>query len=166
MAVIGNYFQVKEFFKTNNKLNQVFAYLDDALDPTSEVHQRIFSSKEPRVQKNDIDGECFAMEQVYMTKERESCFFESHKKYVDFQLILSGCEQMEVIDIRHLSFKNFEEDKDFISYEDSTKASKIVMQHEDLSVYFPNDAHLGLAFFETKQLVYKTVVKVPVEYFR
>lgn len=165
MAVIGNYYEVKKFFKNNDKLGVVFDYLEEALDPTSQVHQRMFSSIEPRAQKIDIGSGCFVVEQVYMTKDRADCFFESHKQYVDFQLILSGNEQMEAIDIRHLTFKSFEEDKDFIAYEDTDKASKIVMQPEDLSVYFTNDAHLGLASFESKQLVYKAVVKVPVEFF-
>lgn len=164
MAVIGNFFQVKEFFKDNSKLAAAFAYMEAAFDPTSEGHQRVFSSAEPRVLKVDIGGGCFALEQVYLTRDREECFFESHKKYVDFQLILSGCEQMEVIDIRHLTLINYEPEKDFITYQDSNNASKIVMQPEDLSVYFPSDAHMGLSYFETKQLVYKVVVKVPVEF--
>ena len=49
-----------------------------------------------------ITDNIFALEQVFYTKDRKECFIESHKKYIDFQLILSGNEQMEYIDIDKL----------------------------------------------------------------
>ena len=88
MAVIGNIYQLRQQLH-KNKLDVVFDYLEASLNKNTAVSKRIKDYEIGAFERVDIVGqEIFALEQVFMTKSRENCFFESHLKYIDFQLIL------------------------------------------------------------------------------
>lgn len=166
MAVFGSIDKVREIFK-GGQFGQVFDYFYEALDKNSETGGRIFSLQPGSFVKYQINDTIFAMEQSFYTKQRENCFFESHRDYVDFQLVLSGREQMECSDIDRLAVSlPFNPEKDLIKYELPGTASKFVMERGDMAVYAPYDAHMGLGMCGESCLVYKTVVKLPVELFR
>lgn len=165
MAVIGNLFKIEEFLR-KQKLRVVFNYLRNALDPTANIHKRIINYPVGSFEKVNISEDIFALEQVFMTKDTKDCFIESHKEYVDFQLIIKGIEQMEYVDVDKLDIVYpYDLEKDLIVYKPFSFTSKIVLQSSDLAVYFPDDAHIGMPKYETPSLVYKTVVKVPIKYF-
>ena len=162
MAIIGNINKIEKFLN-KKQLNVVFEYFKKALDKDSLIHKRIFNLPVGSFEKVQLSNEIFAIEQVFYTKNREECFIESHKKYIDFQLILSGCEQMEYIDISKLEIeKEYDENKDLVIYKFVDNTSKFLLEKEDLAIYFPDDAHIGLPMYETSELVYKTVIKFPV----
>lgn len=166
MAIIGNLYKLEEFLNKEN-LNIIFSYFKEAINKNSDTHKRIFSLPVGSFEKVKITEDIFALEQVFYTKERESCFIESHKKYIDFQLILSGNEQMEYIDIDKLKIKNFyDEKKDLITYKLVDNTSKFLLQANDLAIFFPDDAHIGLPMYINSELVYKTVIKFPFELFK
>jgi len=128
MAIIGNIDKLDKQLADKN-LQTVFDYFTQALDKTSEVHKRIFNLPEGSFEKVPLSADVFALEQVFHTKQREQCFFESHKKYIDFQLILNGVEQMEHIDIDKLVVdKAYDSAKDLITYHLVDHSSKIVIQ--------------------------------------
>jgi YhcH/YjgK/YiaL family protein len=113
-----------------------------------------------------ITDNIFALEQVFYTKDRESCFIESHRNYIDFQLVLSGAEQMEYVDIDKLTVSNpYDVSKDLIKYEMTDHTSKFLLESGDLAIFLLDDAHIGLPKFKEPELVYKTVIKLPVELF-
>ncbi len=161
MAIIGNINKLEQFLSKQN-LQIVFDYFRQALDRNSDVHQRILNLPVGSFEKVVLSEDVFALEQVFYTKKRETCFIESHKKYIDFQLILNGSEQMEMIDIDRLTIKMpYDELKDLMTYDTVDNTTKIVMQSGDLSVFFPDDAHMGQSLFEESCLVHKTVIKFP-----
>ncbi|SMD34330.1 YhcH/YjgK/YiaL family protein [Reichenbachiella faecimaris] len=164
MAIIGNLYSIEELLK-DKELTIVFSYLREAAKIGSEIHQRIFSLPIGSFERVQLTEDIFALEQVYNTKNRDECFIESHLKYIDFQLQLSGEEQMETIDKNFLTVKNkYDKDKDLIIYEANDDMSKIVMKQNSLSIYFPEDAHMGLPRYNgIESLIYKTVVKLPIE---
>jgi YhcH/YjgK/YiaL family protein len=163
MAIIGNVYKIEKFLKDKN-VKVVFDYFKEALEKNSKVSQRIFSLPLGSFQRYDINEEIFAIEQVFYTKNREECFIESHKKYIDFQLILSGNELMEHIDIDKLEVDMaYDEKKDLITYKLVDNTSRILLQAQDLAVYFPDDAHIGLPKYKESELVHKTVIKFPIE---
>jgi YhcH/YjgK/YiaL family protein len=163
MAIIGNVYKLEQFLKEKS-LRVVFDYFKAALDAKSEVHKRIFSLNAGAFEKLQITENIFALEQAFYTKEREECFIESHRKYIDFQLILSGNEQMEYIDIDKLEIKNvYDAHKDLITYKLAQNTSKFLLQSGDLAIFFPDDAHIGLPKYEDSELVHKTVIKLPIE---
>lgn len=167
MAIIGNIYKLENFLKDKDKdkdLNLVFDYFKQALDTKSEVHKRIFSLPVGSFDKVNITDDIFALEQVFYTKNREDCFIESHKKYIDFQLIISGKEQMEYIDIDKLEVdKSYDKVKDLITYKFVDNTSKFLLESEDIAIFFPDDAHIGLPKYTEPELVYKTVIKFPME---
>lgn len=163
MAIIGNIYKLENFLE-NKGLHVMFDYFKQAIDFQSDIHKRIFSLPAGSFEKISIIDDIFALEQVFYTKNREDCFIESHKKYIDFQLILSGNEQMEYIDIDKLEIdKSYDEQKDLITYKLTDNTSKFLLQKNDLAIFFPNDAHIGLPKYSEPELVYKTVIKLPVE---
>lgn len=163
MAILGNIYKLEKQLK-NKSLNAVFEYFKQALDENSDIHKRIFSLPPGSFEKVPLTDDIFALEQVFYTKNREECFIESHKKYIDFQLILSGNEQMEYIDIDKLEVdRDYDKQKDLITYRLVSNTSKILLQDNDLAIFFPDDAHIGLPKYKESELVYKTVIKLPVE---
>lgn len=166
MAMIGNINKLETFLNDKN-LEAVFNYFKQAINSNSDIHKRIFNLPVGSFKKVMITDNIFALEQVFYTKDRKECFIESHRKYIDFQLILSGNEQMEYIDIDKLEIKNnYDEEKDLITYKFVNNTSKFLLQKNDLAIFFPDDAHIGLPKYEESELVYKTVIKLPVELYK
>lgn len=166
MAITGNLSTVKsKFFK--DQLNVVFEYLTEAEMDGSAIRERIFSRDVGAFEKIDLGDGIFALEQVFLTKSNTECFYESHVRYIDFQLNLFGVEQMEWIDKGKMKRqKSFDQQRDLIIYEEADNTSKLVMLRGDLAIYFPEDVHMGLGWYNNEiSKVYKTVVKVPVEYY-
>jgi len=163
MAIIGNIYKLEKFLEDKN-LNIVFDYFKQSINKDSEVHKRIFSLPVGAFEKINITDDIFALEQVFYTKERKDCFIESHKRYIDFQLILSGNEQMEYIDIDKLKVENYyDKEKDLITYIMVDNTSKFLLQENDLAIFFPDDGHIGLPKYNDSKLCYKTVIKFPIE---
>jgi YhcH/YjgK/YiaL family protein len=163
MAIIGNIHKLENFLKEKG-LQIVFDYFKQAIDTQSDIHKRIFSLPAGSFEKVNITEDVFALEQVFYTKDRKDCFIESHRKYIDFQLILSGNEQMEYVDIDKLEVDiSYDERKDLIIYKLVDNTSKFLLQNNDLAIFFPDDAHIGLPKFQKSEIVYKTVIKLPVE---
>jgi YhcH/YjgK/YiaL family protein len=166
MAIIGNIHKLEAFLKDKN-LDVVFNYFNQAIDKNSDIHKRIFNLPVGSFEKVLIKDNIFALEQVFYTKDRQECFIESHKKYIDFQLILSGNEQMEYIDIDKLEIENsYNEKKDLITYKLLDNTSKFLLQDNDLAIFYPDDAHIGLPRYKNSELIYKTVIKLPVELYK
>ena len=162
MAIIGNFFDLSDLF--DNRLGFVKSYLEESLKKGSEINNRINSLPIGSFEKVELEQDAFALEQVFYTKDRNLCFFESHLKYVDFQLILSGTEKMEYCHFSKLEIVNkYCPNKDLITYKDTNFSSSFVMQDNDLSIFYPCDAHLGIGRFKDPEIIFKTVVKVPIE---
>ena len=76
----------------------------------------------------------------YFTKKENDKFWESHKKYLDVQIMINGTEKVAINDIRDMEVKSFDEEKDLTILE-GDKAFDIVMKTGDVLVFFPNDVH-------------------------
>ena len=85
----------------------------------------------------------FAMEQAYLSRPRVDCFFESHQKYIDLQLIVAGEEIIEVADLSRMQVTApFVEERDLVKYADTNRASPLRLRAGDAAVFFPEDAHM------------------------
>ena len=76
----------------------------------------------------------------YFTKKENDKFWESHKKYLDIQIMINGTEKVAINDIRDMEVKSFDEEKDLTILE-GDKAFDIIMKTGDVLVFFPNDVH-------------------------
>ena len=76
----------------------------------------------------------------YFTKSENEKFWESHKKYLDVQIMINGTEKVAINDIRDMEVKSFDEEKDLTILE-GDKAFDIIMKTGDVLVFIQNDVH-------------------------
>ena len=163
MAIVGNLYKLEKQF-SNKNLSVVFNYFKQALDANTDVHKRIFELPVGSFEKVTLKNGIFAFEQVALTQAIEKCFIESHKKYIDFQLLLDGIEEMGYIDIDKLSMDSpYCETKDLVIYHMQDNVSKFVLEKADLAIFFPEDGHIGLSMHKEESLIHKVVIKVPID---
>ena len=166
MAIVGNFYKLEEHFNSEN-LNLIFSYLTQVLDKTSDVSKHLRSLPLDTFEKHMLGEGVFAFLQVANTQHIEKCFIESHKKYVDFQLLVYGSEEMGCIDINKLVVDTpYDKTKDLITYKMQENFSKFVLEPQDLAIFFPEDGHIGLSMYKNKSLIRKVVVKCPLELFK
>lgn len=149
-----------DMFCKSKELGILRDYLFSALVLDSKSF--IINNGDYRVEnKVDLGHGMFAIEQKY--KLDNSGIFESHRKYVDFQLIISGVECMEVGNIDSFNIKcDYDEVKDITLFDAKRDVSKIILYPRDLLVLFSNDIHRGgLVVNKNLDVIFKSVVKVP-----
>ena len=98
----------------------------------------------------------------YFTKSENEKFWESHKKYLDVQIMINGTEKVAINDIRDMEVKSFDEERDLTILE-GDKAFDIIMKTGDVLVFFPNDVHkpeLNVSENDDSGTIRKIVTKV------
>lgn len=164
MAIFGSLSTVRAQCRGLSYFDPAFAYLEEVARAGTPARRRLEAIAAGESGRVELANGLFAIEQVYRSKPRPEGFFESHRKYIDIQVVLAGEEFMEVAEIGHLPVKTpYDADRDVIIYADYRGASVLRFQAGEAGVYFPVDGHMpGLMGAGGAQLVRKTVVKVPV----
>lgn len=163
MAHSGNIEHLATLLAADRRFEPAFAYLRRCLVPGSPEGTRIRALAADAVGEVRLEGGSVAFEQVYHTRERQDCFFESHRKYIDVQFILEGEEAMDVIPAAGLSIDDpYREEKDLVKYADPGPGARIVLRPGEAAVFFPEDGHMPGQAAGASVLIRKTVVKVPV----
>jgi biofilm protein TabA len=144
--------------------NAAFLFIDEALKPGSAIHERIMGLPDGSKHREELPGDAYVVEMVYRTKPRSEGFFETHRKFIDVQVIVAGDELMEVTDPARLRLTQaYDAAKDFTKHANTAEASILCMRAGDVAVFWPEDAHMpALALKVPGRLVRKAVVKVPV----
>ena len=122
--------------------------------------------------KREIDGErIYALVQEYDAADPSTRKFESHRRYLDVQLVCRGQEVIYWVPAARLKRAGaYSEDGDAVLYDDpvaGTPATPLGLEAGSFAVFFPEDAHMpGCRWAGTespKGKVRKIVVKVRVE---
>jgi len=165
MALFGSLATVRAQAPQTPGFLAAFAYVEDLLRAGSPAHLRLQGIARGDSHKIELSDGAFAIEQVYDTKSRSEGFFESHRKYIDVQVIVEGDEVMEVIDAARITVREpYNPERDFIAYMDVTDASHLRVKAGQAAIFFPVDVHMPtLRANAAPVLVRKTVVKVPVQ---
>ena len=162
MAIFGSFSTVRAQLGGSAQFSAALAYVADMLDPNSAAHRRISQLASGASERIELTGGVFAIEQVYPAKLRPEGFFESHRKYIDVQVMVAGEEAMEVDDIARLIVSEaYNPERDFIKYADTASASRLILRTGDVAIFFPMDGHMPGLQSAGPVLVRKTVVKVP-----
>ena len=101
----------------------------------------------------------------YRTSPAADRRWESHRRYIDIQLVVSGSERIDVADIALLSGATaYDEPADVVFYEGAPDgASAVLLRAREFAIFFPHDGHRpGIAHGEPRD-VRKVVVKVPAQ---
>lgn len=114
--------------------------------------------------KHDIDGEdIFALVSNYNTKNREDCFPEAHKKYIDVQYVAEGEELVGYAPLNGQKIKeDYKEEKDFMLFD--TEPSFIKFEKGMFAVFYPCDLHMPGIKAGCSSHVKKIVIKVRVKH--
>jgi YhcH/YjgK/YiaL family protein len=145
------------------EFHAAFLYAEEALTPGSAVHTRIMSLPSESTHRAELPGDAYVVEMVYRTKPRPEGFFETHRKFIDLQVIVAGDELMEVTDAAGLGITQaYDAAKDFAKHADTELASILHTRTGDVAVFWPEDAHMPSLAPKEPGLVRKAVIKVPV----
>lgn len=164
MALFGSAATVRVQASPTQVFATAFSYLDDVFAERSAAAARISRITLGETHRVELGGGVFALEQAYRSKARPDGFFESHRNYIDLQVVVEGEEWMEVIDLqRALVREDYDPQRDLVVYRDS-QGSKLRIGKGDAAVFYPADVHMpGLCGAAGPELVRKTVVKIPVQ---
>lgn len=163
MAIFGSFSTVRMQVAADARFAAAMAYAAEALKAGSIEARRIAGIAQGVTEKVELTGGSFALEQVYVPRLRSDAFFESHRNYIDVQVIVEGEELMEVQEIARLKVSEpYLPERDLIKYADNAEASVLRMRVGDVAIFFPEDGHMPSLRWRGPGLARKTVVKVPV----
>ena len=130
--------------------------LDKALDCLTPE----FLEKVP-TEKTLLDGENLFVTKFHLnTIPCEQTFFESHKKYLDIQIVTEGMERVEIAHPDTLTLT--EEKGDFFGYTGQAEQS-VILRPGNFLVVFPGDAHrLRLPVEQPGEAFTRVVFKIKV----
>ncbi|MBN2617039.1 MAG: YhcH/YjgK/YiaL family protein [Spirochaetales bacterium] len=139
-----------------NKYKGINPNLDKALD-----FIQTLKSLDLEVGKHSIDGDnMFYMVQDYLTQDEAMCKYESHRKYIDIQLLISG---NEIIRCRSFSNKNITEEyngeKD-IEFYSLYGGIDFNLEPGNFVIVLPNELHAPKLKHGVNMNVRKIVVKI------
>ena len=113
--------------------------------------------------RTEIDGEkAFINVSSYTNKPVEECKFESHKKYIDIQYIISGEERIDLADSSELVCCDDRLDEgDIAFFENTDKFDTALLTPGRYVVIFPGEAHRPCVAPDGKGVkVVKAVAKI------
>jgi YhcH/YjgK/YiaL family protein len=116
--------------------------------------------------KMEIDGtSLYAIVQRYDSKPIDKCRFETHKKYIDIQMVVSGTEVMEAMKPELLTVSEpYKPDVEFYASPVAGVCCSVVCSAGDALVFFPEDAHRpSIAKDGKPEPIHKIVLKVEVQ---
>lgn len=165
MAITGSFAAVRAQAPQTAGFSAAFSYVEELLRVDSPARARLRAIGPGSSGKIELAAGAYAIEQVYQTRPRAEGFFESHRKYIDVQVVIEGEERLEVVDAGRIAVKNpYVAEKDVIIYHDAADATEVRLLAGEVAVFFPVDVHMPcLRLRAESALVRKTVVKVPVE---
>ena len=101
----------------------------------------------------------------YDSKYIKDARFESHKNYIDVQIVLEGAEELYYTDIKGLTVEvPYSEDRDIMFYKDDVSSSdNILLDGSNFIILSPDDAHAPQVCVNNQpQKVKKMVIKIKV----
>lgn len=109
-----------------------------------------------------IDGDAiYAVVATYTTKPASEGKFEAHRKYIDVQMLLEGCEFIDVSLNQHLEITEaYSEEKDITFYTAPLHATSVLLEPGQFAVFYPHDIHRPCRQTKEPCKVRKMVVKV------
>jgi biofilm protein TabA len=163
MALSGSLSTVRSQIAAHASLDKSFAYLDEVLTAGTDSNKRLLAVALGDSQRVELGDGVFALEQAYLTKSPDEGRWESHLKYIDIQVVVSGEENMGVCEISRLVLdEDLTPAKDLLFYKSFDQGSTLLMKAGDVAILFPPDGHRPGVRVTEPALVRKVVVKVPV----
>ena len=119
--------------------------------------------KETSLGRHFFGDHIYANVEEYITKERNEGRYESHRKYIDIQYIISGKEKIIVNNIKDLELeKRYDPLTDICFYYGNKEGKEHILKENDFMILYPEDGHMPcISTEEGAQKVRKIVFKIP-----
>jgi YrbI family 3-deoxy-D-manno-octulosonate 8-phosphate phosphatase/YhcH/YjgK/YiaL family protein len=147
----------------------LLSFHEDSDDLKSRVDRALSYMKKLNVVGADcgkkvvVDDKFFYTVQSYQTKSEEDAGLESHKEYIDIQLMISGNEVMDICDTSRLSVKTpYDLEKDIMFWNIPPRMARITLKTGDFIILYPENAHRGAVKLDQAEHVVKIVGKVKI----
>lgn len=108
-----------------------------------------------------LDDEVYLSVQEYETKVKDSAKAESHKKYIDIQMVLSGEELIGYTDISKSSQYTFYDEHKDIQFLNA-EVDFLNANSSNFFVFFPQDVHMPSMSVVEPAMVKKAVFKIKI----
>lgn len=116
--------------------------------------------------RHEVPGspDCYVLIQQYTTKPAAEGKWESHRRYIDIHLVVSGEEAAEWLPDEFLPAADgvYDSEADATVYASRNEGSTLHMAAGWFAVFHPADAHIPCCALREPAAVRKIVVKVPV----
>lgn len=108
-----------------------------------------------------IDGDkLFVLVNEYATKDYKDCILEAHKKYIDFQYMLSGCEQIGYVPLSDQKItKEYDSENDYALFQPEN-LSLFNLSTGVFALLFPEDLHMPGIMCNKSESIKKIVIKI------
>ena len=114
--------------------------------------------------KNVINEWLYINVQEYMTKNISDCRYESHKKYVDIQMMINGIEAIETCDIDKLELETeYSDENDVMFWKKKNGQMRSVITNNSYVILYPQNAHMPCIAVNGSVKVKKLVAKVLIQ---
>ncbi|MBQ9859982.1 MAG: YhcH/YjgK/YiaL family protein [Clostridia bacterium] len=101
----------------------------------------------------------------YDTKAYEEGFFEAHRTYADFHVVITGCEQDFYGDVEEMEQEPYQEEGDYLICKPRSTTASVLLTANSGVVFLPQDAHMPCITADTPCHVRKAVFKIPMDLF-
>lgn len=108
----------------------------------------------------DLTDDVFVAVSEYETKEKEDAKFESHKKYIDLQYLISGEELIGLTNEKNLEVAIPYSEPNDITFYNFNGGKMLSATPEKYFIFFPDDIHRPSIKKGEKGMVKKAVVKI------
>lgn len=114
--------------------------------------------------RHDVNDDFYFNVDEYDTSLDENRYFESHRRYIDIQMILAGEEIMQITDIDRLQVSvPYDEEKDCTLYYSAGINGGALFRAGSVLIFYPKDAHRSISFNGKMSHVKKIVGKLSVD---
>jgi YhcH/YjgK/YiaL family protein len=163
MALFGSIETLRQQAPPLHGFAVAWTYITEVLQRDSSASRRLLGLAVGESFRHELGSGVFAIEQVYRTRARSEGFFESHRKYIDIQVVVAGEEIMEVLDVTAAVVREpYQEGRDLIVYHDNPAGSHLRIGAGQAAIFFPTDVHMPTLQCAEPVVLRKSVLKVPV----
>lgn len=143
--------------KPQTNVNEIKSRIENAISYLKDLSIESI----PVGKKIDVNEDFFYSVQSYETKAESECKLESHRKYVDIQLMVAGEENIDITDISRLTIKEeYNLEKDVMFWNVPQRMVRTSLRAGDCIVLYPEHAHRGAVAEKVCSKVVKIVGKV------
>ena len=122
----------------------------------------MLSIKEDRYAITSTDYVNVESYNTFLFEDRQ---YESHRDYIDLQMIICGQEYIVVKSISELhAVSEYNSEKDIIFYSNDTCGQKILMKAGEFLELMPEDGHMPCISIDGSRRVKKAVFKIKIEH--